>query len=95
MWKRRVEKPHAPQSKRFQLNLKGRLALFPVTGAKLIRLKCVQNPKYLVDVPAHGEIRYRNKANYVIRVDNEGRSLADPLARIEDPEFFRQFAPDV
>src|SRR5208337_2696478 len=67
-------------------------ALCPVARAKLFRLKSVEHPQYLVDVPAHRKIIHAYKPDGPVRVDNECRAERHTLLPVEHTEGARQLA---
>src|SRR6185437_3977345 len=73
-------------------DLQNRLAFLPVAGAEFVGLKSVENPEDFGGVAADGKIIYRNKADDVLGIDDEGSALSNAFLRIENSERFAEFA---
>jgi len=71
------------------------LALLPVAGAKLVSLKRIKYAQNFLRVAAHRKIGDIDKANHVLRIDDERRSLCHAGVLIEDAKLSAEIALDV
>src|SRR5690349_24555146 len=75
--------------------LQGLFALLPVAWAQLVRLQRVEHAQHLFRAAANVQIRDVDEPNHALRVNDEGGTLGDSLARIEDAEAAGELTLDV
>src|SRR6185312_2860800 len=71
------------------------VALLPVAWAQFVRLQRIQYAQHLVRVTPDAEVRYVDKANDTLWVNDVGGPLRDAGFRIENAERARQLTLDV